>query len=115
MQNEPYKFTNFIILSKTYTEVPSKLDDLDARPIKKGKKATKSSKEIFYFHPEDEIVQRKAEAWASFRYVKEQDERVADSKRAFQDFGIMPQGHMILVAKEELPGVVGDLEGMFQE
>lgn len=59
-------------------------------------------------------MQRKAEAWTSFRYVKEQDERAADSKRAFQDFGIMPQGHMILVGKDELAGVVGDLERMLQ-
>lgn len=103
-----------MILSKTYTEIPSKLDDLDARPTKKGKKTKKSTKEIFYFHPEDEIVQKKAEVWASFKYVKEQDERAADSKRAFQDFGIMPQGHIILVGKDELAGVVEDLEKMFQ-
>ncbi|KAL7270718.1 Mss4p nuclear export [Rhizina undulata] len=117
--NEPYNFNSFIILSKTYTEIPSKLDDLESRPLKKGKKKASKSKEVFYFHPEDEIIQRKnsdedQKAHVSYKYTKENDERAADSKRAFSDFGIMPQGHMILIGKDELTRVVEELKKMFQ-
>ena len=90
-QNEPYNFSNFLIISKTYTEIPSKIDPLESRPQKKGKKgSSKSKNELFYFHPEDETIQRSGEH-ASYKYVKEGDAGAADSKRAFSDFGIMPQ------------------------
>ncbi|PUU78126.1 p21-C-terminal region-binding protein-domain-containing protein [Tuber borchii] len=112
-ENEPYNFSNFLILSKTYTEIPSKIDALESRQQKKGKKGSSKSKNLlFYFHPEDETIQRSGEH-ASYKYVKEGDSGAADSKRAFSDFGIMPQGHMILVGKDELPKIVEDLEKLF--
>ncbi|PWW74459.1 hypothetical protein C7212DRAFT_298647 [Tuber magnatum] len=112
-ENEPYNFSNFLILSKTYTEIPSKIDALESRPRKKGRKgSSKSKNELFYFHPEDETIQGSGEH-ASYKYVKEGNTGAADSKRAFSDFGIMPQGHMILVGKDELPKVVEDLGKLF--
>jgi protein BCP1 len=112
-ENEPYNFSNFLIISKTYTEIPSKIDALESRPQKKGKKgSSKSKNELFYFHPEDETIQRSGEH-ASYKYVKEGGTGTADSKRAFSDFGIMPQGHIILVGKDELPKIVEGLEKLF--
>ncbi|KAG0137628.1 putative bcp1 protein [Tuber indicum] len=112
-ENEPYNFSNFLIISKTYTEIPSKIDALESRPQKKGKKgSSKSKNELFYFHPEDEKIQRSGEH-ASYKYVKEGGTGIADSKRAFSDFGIMPQGHIILVGKDELPKIVESLEKLF--
>ncbi|KAH0608992.1 uncharacterized protein H6S33_001220 [Morchella sextelata] len=99
---EPYRFSHFLIVSKTYTEVASKLDDDAPRAAKKGKTGKKGGKkggggEVFYFHPEDETIMRKAKACGGYAYVKEADEGAADSKRAFGEFGIVPRGHMMLV------------------
>lgn len=114
---EPYRFSHFLIVSKTYTEVASKLDDDAPRAAKKGKTGKKGGKkgaEVFYFHPEDETIMRKAKAVGGYAYVKEADEGAADSKRAFGEFGIVPRGHMMLVECVDLEGVVGDLEGLFR-
>ena len=56
-EKEPYNFTHYLILSKTYTEIESKLDAEDSRPSKK-KKAKGEKAETFYFHPEDEVLQK---------------------------------------------------------
>lgn len=56
---EPYNFSHYLILTKTYTEVPSKLDAEEDRPKKKSK-ATGGAFETMYFHPEDEVLQRHA-------------------------------------------------------
>src|SRR4051812_13861273 len=50
---EPYNFTHYLIISKTYHEIASALDQEDA-PKQKKSKAGKASRETFYFHPEDE-------------------------------------------------------------
>lgn len=112
--NEPYSFTHYLVLSKTYTEVASKLDsgeggtivyeDEDMAPKKKKQKSktggaatTEVTGETFYFHPEDEVLHRFAVGYGNFDYNKQADEGASDSKRAFQDAGIKPMGHMVLV------------------
>ncbi|KAI9750869.1 MAG: Serine/threonine-protein kinase [Chaenotheca gracillima] len=92
---EPYEFTHYLVISKTYSEVASKLDEQDARPQKKSKKAAAGS-ETFYFHPEDEVLQQHALSYGSFPYTTDGD-GTSDSKRTFQELGIKPQGHMILI------------------
>ncbi|KAI0132677.1 p21-C-terminal region-binding protein-domain-containing protein [Xylariales sp. AK1849] len=88
---EPYEFSHYLILSKTYHEVESTLN-VDQRKKKKGK----AEPAMFYFHPEDEVLQKYASAYGSYSFTKN-DESVADSKRAFQEMGIMPRGYMILI------------------
>ncbi|KAI5806699.1 p21-C-terminal region-binding protein-domain-containing protein [Peziza echinospora] len=150
--NEPYNFSHYLILSKTYTEIESALDaegsddDDDHHttatkpsqqqpqskkfksqlkqkaappppPQKQKTKAAKNSnkkKEIFYFHPEDELIQKNATAWISYRYTKEDDLVAADARRTFSDMGIAPQGHMVLVTKEQLEETIGRLENAFK-
>jgi protein BCP1 len=68
--NEPVKFTHYLLISKTYTEVASKLDAEDTQPSKK-KKASAAAVETFYFHPEDEVLHRHAAAQANFDYEKQ--------------------------------------------
>ena len=102
---EPYEFTHYLIISKTYQEIASTLDGEDAPRTKKSK-ATKGSRETFYFHPEDEVLQRHALAWGSFEYTKDEGEGMADSKRAFSDMGIKPQGSMILIEASKFDGAV---------
>jgi len=93
---EPYTFSHYLILSKTYQEITSKLDEEDSRPKKKKKQAGAQDGETFYFHPEDEILHKYALAYTNFDYTR-QDQNTSDSKRAFQDAGIKPQGHLILI------------------
>jgi protein BCP1 len=102
---EPYEFTHYLLLSKTYREIASALDQEDA-PRQKKSKAGKGSTETFYFHPEDEVLQRHALASGSFEYTKDEGEGMADSKRAFQEMGIKPQGSMILIEAGKFGGAV---------
>lgn len=93
---EPYDFTHYLLISKTYTEVASELDAEDDRPQKK-KKASRAAADTFYFHPEDEVLHKQAIAHCGFNYTTERDEGASDSKRAFQEMGVRPQGHLILI------------------
>merc|ERR1712093_671742 len=101
---EPYEFTHYLILSKTYNEISSSLDQEDAPRTKKNK-AIKTSREVFYFHPEDEVLQKHALASGSFEYTKDEGEGMADSKRAFSEMGIKPQGSMIMIEASKFEGV----------
>ena len=109
-EKEPYTFSHYLILSKTYREILSSLDE--ERPQKKKKKgsATKQGSEVFYFHPEDEVLHKQAVTFGSFSYLKEEDDSQADSKRAFQDIGIKPQGHMMMLEASKLEAAVKALE-----
>ncbi len=102
---EPYNFSHYLILSKTYTEVASKLDAEEGRPKKKTKGAG-GSFETMYFHPEDEIFHRHAICHGGFDYSTKQDDGHSDSKRAFQELGIKPQGNAILIAADKFKGAV---------
>jgi protein BCP1 len=102
---EPYDFTHYLILSKTYLEVESLLDKED-NPRQKKTKAGKNNKEVFYFHPEDEILQRHAMAYGDYEYTKDEGDAKADSKRAFQELGIKPQGHAVLIEAKKFENAV---------
>lgn len=105
---EPYEFSHYLIVSKTYREVESALDVEQQEGEGRRKKRPKedaSSSTVFYFHPEDEVLQRHAVAHGGFAYTKD-DETVADSKRAFQEMGVKAQGHMILIEAAKFAGAV---------
>ncbi|RDL39943.1 Protein BCP1 [Venustampulla echinocandica] len=102
---EPYEFTHYLIISKTYREVESSLDREDAPRTKKNK-SNNTGNEIFYFHPEDEVLKRHALASGSYEYTKDEGEGIADSKRAFQELGIKPQGSMIVIEASKFEGAV---------
>lgn len=91
---EPYHFTHYLVFSKTYCEVASKLDQEEDRPKKKQRGG---GDEVFYFHPEDTVMHGHAIAFGDVPYLTEGGEGDADAKRAFQELGIRPQGHMILI------------------
>jgi protein BCP1 len=97
---EPYEFTHYLIVSKTYHEIESTLN-VEERKKKKGKQEAP----LYYFHPEDEVLQKHAAAFGSFPFTKI-DEAVADSKRAFQEMGVMPMGSMILIEASKFAGAV---------
>ncbi|KAL7627720.1 Mss4p nuclear export [Parahypoxylon ruwenzoriense] len=95
---EPYEFTHYLIISKTYHEIESTLD-VEERKRKKGKQDST----LFYFHPEDEALQKHALAYGSYPYTKT-DDAIADSKRAFQEMGIISRGSMILIEASKFAG-----------
>ena len=98
---EPYQFTHYLVLSKTYQETESAAGVAEERRRKKGRQEPS----VFYFHPEDEVLHRHALAHGSYPFTKA-DEAVADSKRAFQDMGVMPHGHMILIEASKFPDTI---------
>ncbi|ETN45222.1 uncharacterized protein HMPREF1541_10099 [Cyphellophora europaea CBS 101466] len=104
-EKEPYNFTHYLIVSKTYTEIQSKLDIEDDRPKKKQKGAG-GAFEIMYFHPEDEVFEKHALCAGGFDYATKRDEGQSDSKRAFQEMGIKPQGHAILIEASKFKDAV---------
>jgi protein BCP1 len=107
-EKEAYNFSHYLILSKTYTEVASKLDEEDDRP-KKKKKGGQSPATVLYFHPEDEIFEKHATCHGPYDYTTKQDEGHSDSKRAFQEMGIRPLGHMMLIEAEKFEEAVKDV------
>ncbi len=100
---EPYEFTHYLILSKTYLEVQSQIDAEDA-PRQKKKKQTGA--ETFYFHPEDEALHRHAIAFGGWEYTHDGGDAAADAKRAFQELGIRPQGHATLIEASKFKDAV---------
>ncbi|KAF2866355.1 p21-C-terminal region-binding protein-domain-containing protein [Massariosphaeria phaeospora] len=108
---EPYAFTHYLVLSKTYREVASELpsNGVEQPPAKKKKSGGAGKEgggETFYFHPEDEVLQRHGVAWGGFDYETKVDEGASDSKRAFQELGVKPQGHMVLIEADKFQGAV---------
>lgn len=108
-EKEPYNFAHYLILSKTYEEVVSKLDEEESRPQKKKKKAAGGKSERFYFHPEDDVLERHALCHGTFEYTHQQADGASDSKRAFQELGIKPAGSLILLEASKFEGVVKSL------
>ncbi|KAI1192257.1 putative actin cytoskeleton organization and vesicular protein [Nemania serpens] len=97
---EPYEFTHYLIVSKKYQEIESTLD-VEERKKKKGKQDTT----LYYFHPEDEVLEKHAMAYGSYPFTK-MDDAVADSKRAFQEMGVMPMGSLILIEASKFADAV---------
>ena len=115
-EKEPYTFTHFLILSKTYQEEVSLVDDEadSTRRNKKQKKAMrKAGSETFFFHPEDGVLHKHAVAFGDFDYNKEASEGQSDSKRTFQELGIKPKGHMVLIEAGEFEGAVKAMQAYF--
>lgn len=97
----PGPISHYLIVSKTYIEVESQLDAEDDRPAKKKK--APSSAETFYFHVEDEVLQKHALAYGGYEFTKQGDDGASDARRTFQELGVKPQGHIILLEADKLP------------
>lgn len=104
-EKEPYAFTHYLVLSKAYSEVASNLPAVGQPPSKK-KKAGKAEEETFYFHPEDEVLHQHSVGHTTFDYDTPVDEGASDSKRAFQEMGVKPQGHVTLIEAAKFAGAV---------
>lgn len=107
---EPYAFTHYLVLSKNYVEVASAIPAAEQPPSKKKKGGKSDAEEVFYFHPEDEALHKHALAWGTYEYETPVDEGASDSKRAFQELGIKPKGHLILIEGDKFKGAVEDVK-----
>ena len=119
-EKEPYNFTHYLILSKTYREVSSQIDQETGMSKKQKKKQKMSSQQqgessVFYFHPEDEVLQRHASAYGAFEYIKQEAKGHSDSKRAFQDLGVKPEGRLILIEASKFQQAVKAMEAYFHQ
>lgn len=97
---EPYEFTHYLVVSRTYSEVASSLDQSE----RKQKKAREVA-ELQYFHSEDSEMRKHALASGTYAFTKE-NESVADSKRAFQEMGVKSSGFMMLIEAGKFPQAV---------
>ncbi|KAI9893066.1 MAG: Mss4p nuclear export [Vezdaea aestivalis] len=97
-EKEPFSFTHYLVLSKKYIETESSIDREDKHSGKKSRKVSgQADRETFYFHAEDELLERLAVGHGTFEYTVADAEGASDSRRAFQDAGIRPIGSMILL------------------
>ncbi|KAI9592839.1 p21-C-terminal region-binding protein-domain-containing protein [Syncephalis fuscata] len=113
--NEPYKFSWYLLLSKTYREVaPVADEELPDAPLPQGKKKKNKATEptIFHYHPEDEIIEQFAEIKHDFTFRKPPP--VADAMRAFQETGIAPARRLYFIRSEKMPALLAALEAGIQ-
>ncbi|KAL8698562.1 MAG: hypothetical protein Q9224_001794 [Gallowayella concinna] len=114
-EKEPYTFSHYLVWSKIYHAIPSILDETTNRPMKKMKPKSSNGvndgQSMYYFHPEDEILHGHAILHGSFDYKTPVPE--GDSRNAFQDFGITPQGHLIMLEARALKSAVGAMKAEF--
>ncbi|RHZ63277.1 hypothetical protein Glove_330g62 [Diversispora epigaea] len=106
--NEPYEFEWYLIISKTYREVASTIDE-EMNVQGKRKKKAKLEPTIFYFHAEDEIIEQNTNYQLNFKFTK-QPEAVSDSRRTFTEFGIEPAMKLFLIHKSNFDKLIQDLE-----
>ena len=139
-EKEPYDFTHYLVLSKTYTQTPDAEDDgaemddaqdddadavQDQQPRKKKAKRRKSKagaavsggsgsaeSESMFFHPEDEALHRHALGHGDFKYERADSE---ESQRLYQEVGVKPLGHMILIEAGAFPAAVKDVQKFIGE
>lgn len=118
---EPFKFSHYLILTKVYTEIPSKLDG-DEQPAKKrqqfglGRNAKgQKGKELMYVHPEMEWVRKLVGEQGSHEFKFTNEGEAADSKRAFSEMGLELSGCLMVVEAAKMPEVLATLEGLFRK
>ncbi|KAK3318646.1 p21-C-terminal region-binding protein-domain-containing protein [Apodospora peruviana] len=102
---EPYEFTHYLVVSRAYHEVASNLDQEERRRQKKARGGGDEEPTLQYFHPEDEEMRKHAAASGAYSFTND-GESVADSKRAFQELGVKPQGFMMLIEAGRFQGAV---------
>lgn len=102
-------FDYYLIVSKAFTEEESQLDLEERRPLKRGK--FQNPKEIYHFHTEDDVFHEFADHHTYYEYSKAAQD--SDSKRTFQDYGIFPKGHLMLVKGDKLRPAIDQMSQKF--
>lgn len=128
-EKEPYNFTHYLLLSKSYRAVTSDLVEMEdeegggrtvAQKKKKGKGKAKANdtgewgKDMFYFQPEHEVIDQFAEHACGFPLTHATSKTVADARRAFHEFGIVPSLKAFLIPAAKLADVVEAMEKILE-
>ncbi|KAL5518439.1 BCP1 [Sanghuangporus vaninii] len=131
--NEPYRFTHYLFLTRTYRLTPQQAAELQqaesARPTKKrkGKLAMQASADgaanangsgsrsageraTYSFHPEDEYIQKHASHTLDYALTSSTHSESRDGEDAF---GLDVGGRMMLVPAENLRSMVEEMNTAF--
>lgn len=118
---EPYEFAYYMIISKLYKMVESKVDKDENAPqtsVKKSKKAKiekinpEDLNKVFYFQPEDEIIEKYSVLKVDFRMAKATN---TDSKRTFYDYGIDPFRRVLVFPADKLQTITDEISELLKE
>lgn len=105
------RYDYILIPSRVYTEIVSTLDGSVQQPAAKRTAGNSvQSQEIFRFHPEDERIDKVAVGNGIFDFKTPIDE--TDSRRAFQDNGILPHGSLAVIKGTDLAKLAHEIENM---
>ncbi|KAI9188524.1 p21-C-terminal region-binding protein-domain-containing protein [Polychytrium aggregatum] len=113
-ESKPFKFEYYIMISKTYKEVESQLEqDSDGEDKVESQEASKKNKKqrlvtVYYFQQEDELIEEFADFSYDYKFSKEGSS--SDSKRAFQEYGIDPSRRVFVIHRSKLPEILKRFE-----
>ncbi|KAI9002288.1 p21-C-terminal region-binding protein-domain-containing protein [Gaertneriomyces semiglobifer] len=106
---EPFNFPYYIYISKIYYEVEPTVEEEEGVVVEKKKKKARTSKaaEVFYFQPEDEIIQE----YATLKFdYKPSQSQASDSRRAFHEHGIDPSRRVLVIKQDDIKKILERLE-----
>ncbi|EJD55116.1 hypothetical protein AURDEDRAFT_109577 [Auricularia subglabra TFB-10046 SS5] len=108
--NEPYTFSHFIFLSRTYTPTPEQEMDWqsDAPQQAKRRKEEPSGEEgrTRSFHFEDEVIAKYASAVVDYTHSRAE-------KRDGESLGVETGGRLMLLDAAKLPAIVEEMARVF--
>jgi len=107
--NEPYKFTHYILVSRIYRLTAEEAAELHAKaPQSKRHKGglPTNTGGVFPFHPEDEVLEKFASHIFDYSFTSSQP-REQDS------FGLDTGGRVMIIPSEKLPQIVSTLNETF--
>jgi len=115
---EPYEFAYYMVISKLYRMVESKVDKDENAPqtsVKNNKKSRidpEDLNKVFYFQPEDEIIEKYSVLKVDFRMAKATN---TDSKRTFYDYGIDPFRRVLVFPADKLQTITNEISELLKE
>ena len=110
-EREPYDFSHYLILSKTYQELEQSKggDHIGLHGDKKFRRVTsEASTDVHYFHPEDEVFHKHAIRFTSYSYQTQSG--FSASEKVVPQHGIKAQGHAILIDAKGMGNAVQAVE-----
>ncbi|KAI0044874.1 hypothetical protein FA95DRAFT_1561711 [Auriscalpium vulgare] len=111
--NEPYRFTHLLIVSRTYRLSDDEAAELQSAPTPKTKKQRNAAAPqpppgggVFSYHHEDEYTQKFATHWLDYKLSNA-------PPRDKESFGLEQGGRLILLPAEKLPEYIATIGEAF--
>ena len=112
-EKEPYTFSHYLVISKTYQETSQDYSVEDDVPMKKKKKLEPSQENqetVEDFHPENQVLRQHAMAFGDFPHLMEQATQDTGIGKVMQELGLRPRGHVILCKASDFAAAIRALE-----